>query len=362
MEDRFAVGRNEYEIRIPVRIAVQRECGEASTLMESTAVRIHRNGGPEELRCEVLDVGSPGPDEVRVRHTAIGLNFTDIHHRTGRYPGPGMPLVLGMEAAGVVDQVGVNIRDVRPGQRVAYAGASPSLQPGVYCQLRIMSPAWLVPVPDWIDDETAAAVTLKGLTAQYLLFGTHAVREGETLLIHAGAGGVGLIMCQWARHLGATVIATVSSDEKAALARDNGADGVIVTSREEVVPRVKELTANRGVDVVYDSVGASTFESSLASVRRRGHVVLFGSSSGPLPPFDLFRLNRLGSLTVTGGGLADYIAERDELLARSAAVFEAVRNGVVKVRIHQRYPLADAARAHLDLESRRTAGSSILVP
>ena len=331
-------------------------------MTQSTAVRIHRNGGPEELRVETIDVASPGPAEVRIRHTAVGLNFTDIHHRTGRYPGPGLPLVLGMEAVGVIDEVGANVSDLEVGARVAYAGASPSLSPGAYCQLRLMSPARLVPVPDWIDDETAAAVTLKGLTAQYLLFGAHTVHPGETALIHAAAGGVGLIMCQWAQHLGVTVIGTVSSDAKAALAREHGAEHVIVSTREDVVARVKELTEKRGVDVVYDSVGASTFESSLASARRRGHVVLFGSSSGPVPPFDVFRLNRMGSLTVTAGGLADYIAERQELLERAHAVFEAVRQGVVKVRIHQRYALRDAADAHRDLESRRTTGSSVLLP
>jgi len=330
--------------------------------MQSTAVRIHRTGGPEELRFETIDVGSPGPDAVRVRHTAVGLNFTDIHHRTGRYPGPGLPLVLGMEGVGVVDEVGTNVRDLQVGTRVAYAGASPSLPPGAYCQLRIMDPARLVPIPEWIDDETAAAVTLKGLTAQYLLFGTYAVRAGETVLIHAAAGGVGLIMGQWARHLGARVIGVVSSDEKAAIAREHGCHDPIVASREDIPSRVKELTGGRSVDVVYDSVGASTFEASLASARRRGTIVLFGSSSGPVPPFDVFRLNRMGSLRLVGGGLADYIAERQELLERASAVFEAVRQGIVTVHVHQRYALADAERAHRDLEARRTAGSSILLP
>jgi NADPH2:quinone reductase len=328
---------------------------------QSTAVRIHRTGGPEELRFETIDVGSPGPGAVRVRHTAVGLNFTDIHHRTGRYPGPGMPLILGMEGVGVVDETGTGV-DLKVGARVAYAGASPSLPPGSYCQLRIMDPARLVPVPEWIDDETAAAVTLKGLTAHYLLFGTYAVRAGESVLIHAAAGGVGLLMCQWARHLGAIVIGAVSSDEKAALARAHGCQHPIVTTREDVQVRVRELTTGRGVDVVYDSVGASTFEASLASVRRRGTVVLFGSSSGPVPPFDVFRLNRLGSLRLVGGGLADYIADRQELLERAADVFDAVRQGIIKVRIHRRYPLADAAQAHRDLEARRTTGSSILLP
>jgi NADPH:quinone reductase len=329
---------------------------------QSTAVRIHRNGGPEELRFETVDVGDPGPNEVRVRHTAVGLNFTDIHHRTGRYPGPGMPLVLGMEGVGVIDEVGANVHDLRVGDRVAYAGASPSLSPGAYCRLRIMAPERLVPVPDSIDDETAAAVTLKGLTAHYLLFGAYAVHAGDAVLIHAAAGGVGLIMCQWARYLGATVIGSVSSDDKAALVREHGCEYAIVSTREDVAARCREITDGRGVDVVYDSVGASTFESSLASVRRRGTIVLFGSSSGAIPPFDLFRLNRLGSLRVVAGGLADYIAEREELLARAAAVYEAVTAGIVAVRIHQRYPLMDAARAHRDIEARRTMGSSILLP
>jgi NADPH:quinone reductase len=328
----------------------------------SNAVRIHRNGGAEELRFETIDVSGPGPDEALVRHTAIGLNFTDIHHRTGRYPGPGLPLVLGMEAVGVVDQVGGHVQGLTPGARVAYAGASPSLQPGAYCQLRLMPPSRLVPVPDWIDDATAAAVTLKGLTAHYLLFGAYAVRPGEEVLVHAAAGGVGLLMCQWARHLGATVIGVVSSDEKAALVREHGCQYPIVSSREDVAARVREITGARGADVVYDSVGASTFESSLASVKRRGTVVSFGSSSGPVPPVDLFRLNRLGSLHVTSAGLADYIAEREELLERAAAVFDAVGRGVLTVRINQRYPLAEAARAHRDLESRRTTGSSVLLP
>jgi NADPH:quinone reductase len=328
----------------------------------SSAVRIHRNGGAEELRFETIDVGGPGPDEALIRHTAIGVNFTDIHHRTGRYPGPGMPLVLGMEGVGVVEQVGSQVEGLESGARVAYAGASPSLQPGAYCQLRLMNPARLVPVPDWIDDATAAAVILKGLTAHYLLFGAYPVRPAERVLIHAAAGGVGLLMCQWARHLGATVIGVVSSDEKAALARRHGCEHPIVSSREDVAARVREITDGCGVDVVYDSVGASTFESSLASVKRRGTVVSFGSSSGPVPPLDLFRLNRLGSLHVTSAGLADYIAKRDELLQRAAAVFEAVGLGVLTVRINQRYPLAEAARAHRDLESRRTTGSSILLP
>jgi NADPH2:quinone reductase len=328
----------------------------------SSAVRIYKNGGPEEFRFETIEVGEPGPDEVRVRHTAVGLNFTDIHHRTGRYPGPGFPLTLGMEAAGVVEQAGANVTDVRAGDRVAYGGASPSLSPGAYCQLRIMSPGPLVKLPDWLDDETAAGVFLKGLTAQYLLRSAYPVRAGETILIHAAAGGVGLLMCQWARHLGATVIGTVSSTEKAALVREHGCHHPIVSNQEDVVARVRELTDGKGVPVVYDSVGASTFEISLSCLQRRGMVVSFGSASGPVPPLDLFRLNRLGSLYVTSAGFADYMSTRPELLERANDLFEVLKSGAVQVQIHQRYPLAEAARAHRDLEGRRTMGSSIILP
>jgi NADPH:quinone reductase len=328
----------------------------------SGAVRIHKNGGPEELRFETIEVGQPGPDEVRVRHKAIGLNFTDIHHRTGRYPGPGFPLTLGMEAAGVVEEIGANITDVEVGDRVAYGGATPSLSPGSYCQLRLMSPSRLVKLPDWLDDETAAGVILKGLTAQYLIRSAYPVRAGQTILIHAAAGGVGLLMCQWARYLGATVIGTVSSREKAALVREHGCHHPIISGQEDVAVRVRELTDGKGVPVVYDSVGASTFEISLSCLQRRGMVVSFGSASGPVPPLDLFRLNRMGSLYVTGAGFADYMSTRAELLERADDLFEVLKTGAVRVEIHQRYPLADVARAHRDLEGRRTMGSSIILP
>jgi NADPH:quinone reductase len=330
-------------------------------MARSHAIRIHAHGGPENLRYESIDVGDPGPQQVRIRHTAIGINFTDMHHRTGRYPGGPFPVIIGMEAAGVVDAIGADVTGFQIGDRVAYGGASPSLMPGAYTELRVMDPKWLVPVPAWIDDETAAAVTLKGLTAQYLLFSSYPVQAGQAILIHAAAGGVGLIMGQWAHHLGATVIGTVSSAEKAALILAHGYDHALLSTQDDLVARVRELTGGRGVDVVYDSVGAATFESSLASVRKRGMVVSFGSASGPVPPLELFRLNRMGSLYVTGAGLADYISERGELLARAEAVYDAVHRGVVQVRINQRYPLADAERAHRDLESRRNTGSSILV-
>jgi NADPH:quinone reductase len=328
----------------------------------SKVVRIHKNGGPEELRYETVEVGAPSPDEVRLRHTAIGVNFTDIHHRTGRYPGPGFPLVLGMEAAAVVDEVGSNVRDLQVGERVVYGGASPSLSPGAYCQLRIMNPARLIKLPGSVDDETAAAVFLKGLTAQYLIRGAYPVRHGDTILIHAAAGGVGLIMCQWARHLGATVIGTVSSPEKAAIAREHGCEHPIISTQEDVVARVLELTNGQKLPVVFDSVGASTFETSLACLRRRGMLVSFGSSSGAVPPLDIFRLNRMGSLYLTGAGFADYTHTRAELLERAQELFAVVTSGAVQVAINQRYRLEDAARAHRDLEARRTIGSSILLP
>ena len=322
------------------------------------AVRIHRHGGPEELRYEAVEVGAPGPGEARVRHTAIGLNFTDIHHRTGRYPLPQLPHVIGMEAAGVVEDVGAGVNEVKVGDRVAYA----SDRPRAYSQVAVM-PVWrLVKLPDAVDDESAAALMLKGLTAQYLIRGAYPVRAGETILIHAAAGGVGLIMCQWARHLGVRVIGTVSTEEKAALARQNGCDHPIVYTQEDVVARVRALTDGAGLPVVYDGVGASTFEQSLKCLRRRGLVVSYGSASGVIPPFDLFRLNRMGSLYVTSAGLADYTHDRAELLERAADLFGVVASGAVRVEVRGRYPLAEAARAHRDLEARRTAGSSILLP
>jgi NADPH2:quinone reductase len=328
----------------------------------SRAIRIHKTGGPEELHLETVDVGNPSESEVLVRHTAIGLNFTDIHHRTGRYPGPGFPLTLGMEAAGRIEAVGPNITEFKVGDRVVYGGASPSLSPGAYCDLRLMQPARLVPLPDDIDDDTAAAVFLKGVTAEYLIFGTYAVKAGDTLLVHAAAGGVGLMLCQWAHSLGATVIGTASSDEKAALARANGCTYALVLGRDDVVARVREITNGAGATVVYDSVGASTFELSLASVRKRGLVVSFGSASGPVPPLDLFRLNRMGSLYVTSAGFADYTSNRPELLARADNLFKAVRAGAVKVHINQRYPLEAAQQAHLDLQARKNTGSSLILP
>jgi NADPH2:quinone reductase len=322
------------------------------------AVRIHQLGGPEVLRYEQVEIGTPGPGEARVRHTAIGLNFTDIHFRTGRYPLKELPHVIGMEAAGVVEEVGPGVTEVRAGDRVAYA----SEKPRAYAQATVMPVTRLVRLPDFIDDETAAAAILKGLTAQYLLRGAYAVKAGETVLIHAAAGGVGLIMCQWARRLGVRVIGTVSTEAKAALARANGCEHAIVYPKEDVVARVRELTGGEGLPVVYDGVGAATFEQSLQSLRRRGLLVSYGSASGVPPPIEIFRLNRMGSLYLTSAGLADYIHDRTEMLARAEDLFDAMKNGAVRVEVRQRYPLAEAARAQRDLEGRRTIGSSVLIP
>ena len=323
------------------------------------AIRIHQLGGPEQLRYEPVEAGHPGAGEARVRHTAIGLNFTDVHFRTGRYPLPSLPHVIGMEGAGVIEELGANTdAGLAVGDRVAYS----SDKPRSYAQATVMPTRRLIKLPDAITDELGAALILKGLTAQYLIRASYEVRAGETILIHAVAGGVGLIMCQWAKALGASVIGTVSTDEKAVLARQHGCDHVIVYTREDVVARVREITGGAMLPVVYDGVGASTFEQSLQCLRKRGLVVSYGSASGVVPPLDLFRLNRMGSLYVTSAGLADYTSTRAELLERAADLFGVVASGAVRVEIKQRYPLAEAARAHRDLEARRTSGSSILIP
>lgn len=328
-------------------------------MSEVHAIRVHQHGGPEVLRYEAVEVGRPGQGEARVRHTAIGLNFTDVHHRTGRYPLASLPHVIGMEGAGVIEELGPGAdAGLTVGDRVAYA----SEKPRSYAQATVMPTGRLVKLPAGISDEIGAALILKGLTAHYLIRSTYRISAGETILIHAAAGGVGLIMCQWAKSLGVKVIGTVSTDEKAELARQNGCEHPIVYTREDVVARVREITNGAGLPVVYDGVGASTFESSLASLRRRGMAVSYGSASGVVPPIEMFRLNRQGSLFVTSAGLADYIVDREELLMRAGELFDVVANGTVKIEIKQRYPLAEAARAHRELEARQTSGSSILVP
>lgn len=321
------------------------------------AIRIHSAGGPEVLRWEEVNVGEPGEGQARVRHTAIGVNFIDTYHRSGLYPIP-LPSGLGSEAAGIVEAVGAGVSVVRPGDRVAYAGGGP----GSYSESRVMPANILVPIPDGVKDEVAAAVMLKGMTAEYLIRRTFQVRPGDTVLFHAAAGGVGLIACQWLKAIGATVIGTVGSDDKAALARAHGCDHVIISTREDIAKRVRELTAGKGVPVVYDSVGKDTFMSSLDCLQPRGLMVSFGNSSGKVTPFDIGIMTQKGSLYLTRPTLATYTATRAELEATAKAVFDVIREGKVKVEIRHCYPLADAAQVHRDLEGRRTVGSIVMFP
>ncbi len=322
------------------------------------AIRIHEYGGPEVLRWEEAEVGEPGPGQLRVRHAAVGLNYIDVYHRTGLYPLPSLPWTLGMEGAGKVEAVGEGVTEFKVGDRVAYA--SPPV--GAYAEVRLMPADRVVALPDAIDDQTAAAMMLQGMTAQYLLRRTYRVQPGDTILLHAAAGGVGLIASQWARHLGATVIGTVGSDEKAELARAHGCHHVIVYNRENFAARVREITDGQGVAAVYDSVGQATFMNSLDCLRRLGMMVSFGNASGPVPPFDPGILAAKGSLFLTRPSLMAYTAERADLLASAADLFDVVASGAVKIEVHQTYPLAETTQAHRDLEARKTTGSTVLLP
>lgn len=326
------------------------------------AVLIHEYGGPDKLRYEDIEVGEPGPGQAYIRHTAIGLNFADTHNREGRYPLPSLPHVLGGEAAGIVEKVGPGVTEVKPGDRVAYAAGGPAFPPGSYAEARVFDASRLILLPDEIDDITAAGMIVKGLTAQYLLRSVYPVRPGETILVHAAAGGVGTVLTQWARHLGARVIGVVGSDEKAELARENGCHHVIVSSREDIAGRVRQLTAGEGVPVVYDGVGRDTFEASLSSLRPHGLLVSFGTASGRVPPFDLFHLNLLGSLSVTSAAFAWFVRSRAELLSRANELLDVVLRGAVRIKVEQTFPLAEVAEAHRALESRRTRGASVLIP
>jgi len=321
------------------------------------AIRFHATGGPEVLNWEEVPVLAPGPGEALVRHTAVGLNFIDTYHRSGLYPLP-LPSGLGLEAAGVVEEVGEGVREVAVGQRVAYAGGPP----GAYSQRRVMPAHRLVPLPETIDDVTAAAVMVKGLTAWFLLRRTYRVQAGETILFHAAAGGVGLLACQWAASLGATVIGTVGSEAKVELARRHGCHHVVVLDRDDVPRRVRELTDGRGVPVVYDSVGRSTWEASLDCLAPRGLMVSFGNASGPVPPFSPLVLAEKGSLYLTRPTLMTYTAARADLLAGAEELFSALHDGLLRVHLHGTYPLAEAASAHRELEGRRTVGSTVLLP
>ncbi len=321
------------------------------------AIRFHQFGGPEVLKWEEVAVGDPGPTEARVRHHAVGLNFIDIYHRTGAYPLP-LPSGIGLEGAGVVEAVGAEVKDIKAGDRVAYAGGPV----GAYAEARLMPADRLVRLPEALSFEQGAAMMLQGLTAQYLLRRTCRVQPGDTLLIHAAAGGVGLIACQWAKALGATVIGTVGSDEKAALAKAHGCDHPIVYTREKFADRVKEITGGAGVAVVYDSIGKDTFMDSLSCLRPLGMMVLFGAASGPAPLFDLGQLAKMGSLFVTRPTIMTYTAKRADLLDMSAELFDMALTGKVKIEVNQRYALKDAAQAQIDLEARKTTGSTILLP
>jgi NADPH2:quinone reductase len=323
----------------------------------SRAIRIHEYGGPEVLKWEEVPAGAPGPNEVKLRQTAVGLNFIDVYQRTGFYPQPSFPFVPGSEGAGVVTAIGEAVRGLNVGSRVAYAGPI-----GAYAQERLIPADRVVEIPDTIDDRTAAAIMLKGMTAQYLLRRTYKVGPGTTLLFHAAAGGVGLIACQWAASLGATVIGTVGSAAKVPLALAHGCRHVINTSEEDFVAKVKEYTEGQGVDVVYDSIGKDTFPGSLDCLKPLGLWVSFGQSSGPVPPFNIALLAQKGSLFATRTSLYTYTASREDLVATAGDLFEAVNSGKVKIAINQTYPLAEAAQAHRDLEARRTTGSTVLLP
>ncbi|HEY0336380.1 MAG TPA: quinone oxidoreductase [Burkholderiales bacterium] len=320
------------------------------------AIRIHENGGPDKLRWEEVPAGEPGPGEVRVRNTAVGLNYIDTYQRSGLYPMQ-LPLTLGSEGAGVVEAVGPRVKDFKVGDRVAYA------QPiGAYAEVALRPVARLVKIGAGIDDKTAAAMMLKGMTAWYLCRRTYRVKKGETIVVHAAAGGVGQILCQWTKYLGANVIGTVGSEEKVDLAKKAGCKHVIVTSREKTSERVKAITKGKGVPVVYDGVGKDTFMDSLDCLSPLGLMVSFGNASGAVPPVNIGMLAQKGSLFLTRPTLVNYTSTREDLLTASRELFAVVKKGAVKIKINQTYPLREAAQAHADLENRKTTGSTVLLP
>ncbi len=324
----------------------------------ATAIRMHRTGGPEVLALEQVEVGDPGPGQVRLRHAAVGLNYADTYFRNGTYPMP-LPAGMGVEAAGVVEAIGPDVNNVAVGDRVTYTGFLNTL--GAYSTERLIPSAPLIQLPDGIGFETAAAMTMRGLTSAYLMRRIHPFKAGDTLLLHAAAGGVGLIVSQWAKLLGITVIGTVSTDAKAEVARAHGCTHTINYSHEDVAARVKELTGGKGVDVVFDSVGKSTFMASLDSLKRRGLMVCVGTASGPIEGFNPNLLAMKGSLYLTRPALADYIADPAEKAELAAEVFGHVAAGRIRIEVNQRYALEDAQQAHRDLESRKTTGSSVFL-
>jgi NADPH2:quinone reductase len=320
------------------------------------AIRIHAHGGPEMFKLEDVPTPEPGPAEALIRHEAIGLNYIDVYFRTGLYKAPSMPLTVGMEGAGVVLAVGADVTSVKPGDRVAYAGPI-----GAYATERVIDASRLVILPDAIDFKTGAAMMLQGMTVQYLLRRTYKVQPGDTIVAHAAAGGIGLIMCQWAKHLGATVIGVVSTPEKAELAKAHGAAHVII-GHANLAAEVKRITGGAMVPVVYDSVGRDTFSASIDSLAPLGMMVSFGNASGPVPPVDIGMLGAKGSLFLTRPSLATYTAKRADLEATAKDLFDVVQSGVVKIEVHQTYKLAEAATAHTALEARKTTGSTVLIP
>ena len=320
------------------------------------AICIHEHGGPEALRYEEVSTSEPGAGEARVRIEAAGLNYIDVYHRTGLYPSTNMPFTPGMEGAGVVEAVGPGVTEINVGDRVGYA-----MHQGSYTEVAIVPSEVLVPLPDSIDTQSAAAAMLQGMTAHYLTRSTYPLSTGDTALVHAAAGGVGLLLIQMAKTLGARVFGTVSTPEKAQLATEAGADEVILYTQTDFEAEVKRLTDGRGVDVVYDSVAKTTFDKSLNCLRPRGYLALFGQSSGPVPPFDLSRLSR-GSLFITRPGLGHHAADREELMGRASDLFEWISSGTLKLRIDRTFPLQDAADAHRALEGRQTTGKVLLIP
>ena len=322
------------------------------------AVRFHKTGGPEVLQLEDVSVGTPGPGQVRIRHEAVGLNFADTYFRAGVYPVP-MPNGMGVEASGVIEAVGDGVTNVATGDRVTYTGFINTL--GAYCTERVMPAAPLIKLPEGISCETAAAMTMRGLTSAYLMRRIWPLKSGDAILLHAAAGGVGLIVSQWAKLLGLTVIGTVSSEAKAEIARAHGCDHVILYRQEDVAKRVREITGGVGVNVVYDSVGKDTFAGSIDSLKRRGLLVCVGTASGPVPPIDATSLAVKGSVFVTRPALADYIGDPAEKAALANEIFGHIAAGRIKIEINQRYALEDAVQAHVDMEARKTVGSSIFV-
>ena len=321
------------------------------------AIRIQQPGGPEAMQWQEIDLPAPGPGQARVRHTAVGLNYIDTYHRSGLYALP-LPSGIGMEGAGIVEAVGPDVKDLAEGDRVAYAAGPP----GSYSEARIIAADRLVKIPEGISDQQAAAMMLKGLTTQYLIRRTYKVKQGDTILMHAAAGGVGLILCQWAAALGATVIGTVGDEKKAELAKAHGCHHTILYKQEDFVERVKEITGGKGVPVVYDGVGKDTFMKSLDCLSPLGLMVAFGQSSGNVPPLELGVLSAKGSLFLTRPTMMTYTAKREDLLAMSAELFDIVKSGKVKIDINQTYPLKDVVKAHQDLDARKTTGSTVFLP